>query len=533
MADRLEINVLGGLEVRRDGAALALPHSKKTRALLAFLAVQRAPQRRDALCELLWELPDDPRAALRWSLTKLRPLVNDEQARLEADRERVTFHPHGAEIDLARVRAACLDGADHLSIEELRALEKLFRGAFLEGLDLSSQPAFTTWRLGQQEQARRLHLTLLDAIAGKLGEAWSARAEVLRRRVELDSGDVDAHAGLIAALACAGARAEAEQQREASARMLAAIGPYDSAALDEALQRRRAPPTLQRAPAREDALRLRQEVRFCTARDGVRIAYAVVGQGPPLLKTANWLNHLEYDWESPIMSHLFRAMARAHTFVRYDSRGNGLSDWDAAEPSLDAFVTDLKAVADAAGLERFPLLAISQGCPVAVEFAVRHPERVSKLVLCGGYARGWRKRGNETEIAQREAMLTLTRTGWGSDNPAYRQLFTALFIPDSTLEQKESFNRLQRVTTSPENAARLMSAFADLDVSAQLRLVRAPTLVLHVRGDARVNYADGKELAAGIPGARFVTLEGQNHLIMEQEPAWPRFLEEVNAFLAD
>jgi pimeloyl-ACP methyl ester carboxylesterase/DNA-binding SARP family transcriptional activator len=471
-------------------------------------------------------LPDDPRAALRWSLTKLRPLLNGAHERLEADRERVTFRPVAADIDLDRVRKACAAGLERLDVVALEALERTFRGPFLAGLDLTTQPAFTTWRLGVQEEARRLHLRVLDALADKQRAAPNEFAAVLRRRIEVDPGDEASHAELIRTLARSGAKSGAEQQHEASARMLSAVGPFNESLLAGALRQSPAP----RAAHAEDALR--QEVRFCTARDGVRIAYATVGRGRPLLKTANWLNHLDFDWESPIWRHFFRAFAEDRTLVRYDSRGNGLSDWT-AEFSLDAFVGDLEAVADAAGLERFPVLAISQGCAVAVEFAVRHPERVSKLVLYGGYARGWRKRGDATMIEQREAMQTLIRTGWGRDNPAFRQLFTELFIPDSTPEHMESFNRLQQVTTSPENAVRLHDAFSVLDVRPRLPLVEAPTLVLHVRDDARVSHSEGMELAAGIPGARFVTLAGRNHLLLEHEPAWARFLSEVGGFLAE
>jgi pimeloyl-ACP methyl ester carboxylesterase/DNA-binding SARP family transcriptional activator len=532
----LEIRVLGELEVRRDGAPLALPQSRKTRALLAFLVMHRAPQRRDALCELLWELPDDPRAALRWSLSKLRPLLNEPGVeRLEADRERVCFVPHGAAIDLAHVRGACADGADRLSASELRALAELFRGPFIAGLDLPAQPAFETWRLGQQEQARRLHLCVLDALADRLVDAPQEKAATLRRRIELDPGDPAAHARLIALLAQTGTREEAEQQKQASARMLAAIGPYDETALTAELRQPRlsAPASAGATPPIALDEPLRQDIRFCTARDGVRIAYATVGAGPPLVKTANWLNHLEFDWESPVWRHVFRAFAKDHTLIRYDSRGNGLSDWDADDLSLEALVTDLEAVVDAAGVDRFPLLAISQGCAVAVEFAVRRPERVTKLILYGGYAQGWRLRESDEDRDAREAMITLTRAGWGRNTPAYRQLFTSLFIPGGTPEQMDWFNQLQRITTSPENAARLLSSFGDINVLDKLPLVRAPTLVMHVRGDARVTYGNGRQLAAGIPGARFVTLEGQNHLILEQEPAWPRFLAEMQAFLAE
>lgn len=534
MAQGLEIRLLGELEVRRDGVALALPQSKKTRALIAYLAAQRAPQRREALCDLLWELPDDPRAALRWSLTKIRPLLNDgETERIEADRERVTFAPNGATVDLTHVRERCAAGADNLSVEDLRALEALFRGPFIAGLDLPSQPAFESWRLGQQEQARRLHLCILDALADKLARAPEALSEVLRKRIDLDPGDEAAHARLIAALAQAGAAAQAEAQKQASARMLAAIGPFDQAALDAALRTKRAGAPPPKPPRLELDAQLRQDVRFCTARDGVRIAYATVGAGPPLVKCANWLNHLEYDWDSPVWRYFFRMLAKDYTFVRYDARGNGLSDWDVKDWSLDALVADLEAVVDAAGLERFPLLGMSQGCAVSIEYAVRHPERVSKLVLYGGYARGWRLHDNKQTVQQNEAHLLLTRTGWGRDNPAYRQLFTSFFIPGATQEQMDWFNDLQRITATPENAGNLLSALGDIDVRHRLAQVRTPTLVIHARNDARITLPNGRELATGIPGARFTILESQNHVPLEQEPAMGRFLAEMNAFLAE
>lgn len=536
MGADLDIRVLGELEVRLDGAPLALPQSRKTRALLAYLAVQRAPQRRDALCELLWELPDDPRGALRWSLTKLRPLLNaGETERLKADRERVCFEPERASVDLVRVRDACAGDLSQAGVEDLRALAGLFRGPFVAGLDLPAQPAFETWRLGLQEQARRLHQCVLNALAAKLPCACEDLAAVLRKRIELDPGDEAAHAHLIAELAQSGALAAAEQQHEASARMLSALGPFDASALHEALRQKRARPAAGPAAAPRVTLdeTLRQEVRFCTARDGVRIAYATVGAGPPLVKTANWLNHLEYDWESPIWRPFFRAMAAQHTFIRYDARGNGLSDWDASDLSFDAMVSDLEAVIEASGLERFPLLGISQGCAVAVEYAVRHPERVTGLVLYGGYARGWRLHDRREVVEQVEAQMVLTRIGWGRDNPAYRQMFTSLFIPGATPEQMDWFNQLQRMTTSPDNAARLISAVGDIDVRQRLPLVRAPTLVIHARNDARIALTNGRELATGIPGARFVILESQNHILLEQEPAMTRFLAEIAAFLRD
>jgi pimeloyl-ACP methyl ester carboxylesterase/DNA-binding winged helix-turn-helix (wHTH) protein len=270
-----------------------------------------------------------------------------------------------------------------------------------------------------------------------------------------------------------------------------------------------------------------QEVHFCTASDGVRIAYASAGQGVPLVKAANWLNHLEYDWHSPIWSHLLHALAAERRLIRYDERGNGLSDWDVDDISFEAFVRDLETVVDAAGLERFSLFGISQGSAVSIAYTVRHPERVDRLILYGGFARGRARRNPE----QAETLLALIRQGWGSDNPAFRQFFTSLFVPDGNPEQMQWFNDLQRITTSPENAVRIMQATGQVDISDLLPQVRVPTLVLHARNDAAVPFDEGRRLAAGIPGARFVALESRSHVIVEKEPAWSRLLEEITAFL--
>ena len=278
---------------------------------------------------------------------------------------------------------------------------------------------------------------------------------------------------------------------------------------------------------------LHQDIRYCRAHDGVQIAYASVGEGPPLVKAANWMNHLEYDWESPIMRHWFTELAKTHRVVRYDERGNGLSDWQVDDLSFESFVADLETVVDAAGLERFPLLGISQGCAVSIAYAVRHPERVSALVLYGGYAAGWRARGETEEVERREAMLQLTRFGWGQDNPAFRQVFTSLFVPGGTAEQMAWFNELQRMSTSPENAARIQDVLSRLDVRQLLPEVRAPTLVLHNRGDSVAPFECGREFAKTIPGARFVPLDSPNHILLQHEPAWPKFLAEVRSFLAE
>ncbi len=276
-----------------------------------------------------------------------------------------------------------------------------------------------------------------------------------------------------------------------------------------------------------------QEIRFCQSKDGVQLAYARIGEGPPLVKTGHWMTHLEYDLESPVWRHFYRELSRDHAFYRYDARGNGLSDRDVPDVTFENFVDDLEAVVDAAGIERFALLGISQGCAVSVAYAVRHPERVSHLILHGGFAVGWKKRARtEAEKQAGEAMVTLMRLGWGQENPAFRQMFTSQFIPGASKEQADWFNEFQRICSTPTDAARNLLANGEADVTALLPQIRVPTLVMHARNDARVPFESGRRLAAGIPGARFVPIESENHIMLEGEPGLARFLEELKAFIA-
>ena len=283
-------------------------------------------------------------------------------------------------------------------------------------------------------------------------------------------------------------------------------------------------------PGRADRMPA-QEVSFCRTSEGINLAVAVCGKGLPVVKAANWMNHVEFDWQSPVWSPLLTRLAAQFRLIRYDERGTGLSDWDVGEISFETFVRDLETVADALDLHRFALFGNAQGAAVAITYAVRHPERVSRLVLSGGYAQGWRARGNPAEIEGRKALLRLVRVGWGQDNPAFRQVFTSLMIPGGTLEQSQWVNDLQRVSTSPANAARLLQVFGDIDVTQLLPRVAAPTLVLHSRGDAPCPFEQGLMLARGIPNARFVALESRNNVILSHEPAWQRFVAEVCAFL--
>ena len=276
----------------------------------------------------------------------------------------------------------------------------------------------------------------------------------------------------------------------------------------------------------------RQTIRFCTSSDGTRIAIASIGSGPPLVRAAHWLSHVEYDLQSPVWRPWLTELSRNHCYVRYDQRGCGLSDREVNDLSLDAWVSDLEAVVDSLGLKRFPLFGMSQGGAVAIAYAARHPERVSHLVFAGAYARGsLRRGGTEVDRLEAQTLVNLIRVGWGRNHAGFRQVFPYRFIPRGTPEQLRWWGELEQVTAGADVAARTLEAFQTIDVSEMARSLSVPTLILHARGDVAVPFDEGRLLAALIPGARFVPLESDNHVLLETEAAWPLFLSEIRAFL--
>lgn len=301
----------------------------------------------------------------------------------------------------------------------------------------------------------------------------------------------------------------------------------------EALGRALEGPATPRSTRAAGGWRLPQEIRFCQTSDGVRLAYASTGKGPALVKTSNWLSHLEFDATSPMWRHWWTGLSASHRLIRYDERGSGLSDREVADIGMEAWVRDLEAVVDAAGLERFALLGVSRGGAIAIEYAARHPDRVSHLVLHGTYGRGRRARATPEGRRQVEMELDMVRLGWGQANPAFRQAFTTMFFPEATAEQMQWFNELQQVSASPGNAGRMLEASYELDVTAAARKITTPTLILHCNRDARVPFEAGRELAAMIRGARFVSLDSGNHIPLEHEPAWAQFLDELRRFTAE
>jgi pimeloyl-ACP methyl ester carboxylesterase/DNA-binding CsgD family transcriptional regulator len=280
------------------------------------------------------------------------------------------------------------------------------------------------------------------------------------------------------------------------------------------------------------AKQFRQHIRYVQASDGARLAWAESGEGPVVVKAANWLTHLEYEWESPVWKHWLQFFSGQFRFVRYDERGCGMSESKVGDMSVDQWVSDLESVIEAARPEGpVTLLGISQGAAACIGYALRHPDRVARMILYGGYARGAYRRGTpEFQVAYR-AMIDLTRVAWGSDNPTFRQLFTSRFIPGGNAEQLQWFNDLCRKTTTGEVAAQLLESRGATDVEALLDKLRTPTLVLHARDDAVIPVSEGRLLAGAIPGAEFVELDSRNHILLADEPAWKRFQDAVLAFV--
>ncbi len=526
----IRILTLGELAIERAGEPLTLPASRRTRALFGYLLLTGRPHRRERLCEVFWELPDDPRAALRWSLSKIRRLINDDQKeRLQADRERASLHSDDLIIDLLSMAETLED--DQMDPPALQAMIDALAETLLDGTDLPDQPQYQNWLTAERESVKRLRGQALHRLAEHADLAPDRMLTVAREWSDLEPFNPQAATLLVTRLDQFGKVSEAAERRKAFGDRFRTAGIAWSEKGPRKPERSTAPPARpENLTARQ--LQMRQRIQFCSAKDGVRIAYASVGDGPPIVKAANWLSHLELDWDAPIWSPLLRDLAQDHRVIRYDERGNGLSDWDVESIDLDSFVTDLETVVETTDLERFALLGISQGAAVSIEYAVRHPERVACLILFGGYPAGWRIGATPEEILEREAIMTLTATGWGRDNPAYRQIFSSTFMPSATHEELDWFNEFQRQTTSAENAVRFLSAFGDIDVRHRLSKLRVPTLVIHSLGDRRIPASIGRDLAATISDAEFTGLDSDNHLLLGREPASRAFLQAVRAFLA-
>lgn len=528
----ISIELLGRTSVRAGDLALPLPTSRKTRALLGYLVLTETAQRRDRLCELLWEVPDDPRGALRWSLSKLRPIINfDGRERLGTDQGSVFMLLDDVDVDVHRINR-CLkeDGAP----EALRTAWQAATELLLIDCELADQPNFNAWVTLERQKVTNMRvalakrLTLCDQVDPDEAILWADRW--------LDDRPLDAEAAQ-AAVACRHRTGRIEEAVQRAAELEVAfrkagmqIPSFVTREPDQA------PPSQPKSfvPAGSEQ-RPRQIVRFARTADDVCLAWTSSGAGdaPPLVKTTCWLTHLELEREAPIWTPIYRELAVERRFIRYDGRGGGLSDWDVPNIDFNSFVTDLETVVDAAGVERFPLLGISPGVAVAIEYAARHPERVSHLILFGGACAGWRFQANPGEVRKRDAVTVMAEVEWDQDSASSRCVFSATQVPTATQDELAWFDEFRRKSTSPRNAARFLQVFLDLDSRHRLAELKVPTLVLHSRNDPRVPVWAGRALATAIPGAQFVGLDSANHMLIGREPASSAFVAAVRRFLTE
>lgn len=578
--------LFGAPRLEQDGRVIDIPR-RKTMALLAYLAATgkahthaahtHAAHTREALAALFWPEHDQSSALanLRRDLSRLKQVLGEEV--LQAERLQVSLSQKDKIwVDSTAFQELVKQTHQHsqndVCEECVLRLENgvaLYGDSFLAGFTLPDCPGFDEWQFFVAEGLRQeLAITLQTLIEWhiRLGD-FERSITYARQWLAQDYFHEPAHRMLMQLYAWSGQQAAALRQYQECARILKQeldvepeeetvkffeaikarqLHPPESHWLDAAKPVDTLIPDLEEQLMQYDALvqasqdapsassPLRQQIHFCRSCDGVTLAYAVVGKGPVLVKAANWLSHLEFDWNSPVWKHWLVELAQKHSLVRYDERGCGLSDWAVEDMSFEAWVRDLEAVVDAAGVERFPLLGISQGGAIAIAYAIRHPEKVSHLILYGSYARGKLMRKLTPEqVEEVQVFNQLIRLGWGKEHPAFRQVFSTLFLPEGTAEQIHAFNELQRITSTPENAARIVQGFNTIDVRELATQIRAPTLVMHARGDLRIPLAEGELLASLIPGARFVALESKNHILLESEPAWQRFLFEVESFLGD
>jgi pimeloyl-ACP methyl ester carboxylesterase len=482
------------------------------------------PQRRDSLCELFWDETSDPKGALRWSLSKIRKFVNERNnERLITDRQRIMLLTNDVSVDVHHIKNRI--SSDIISAEELQKYLSKLESTFLEGLDLEALTSFQRWLVSERIEMEHLYFEVLKKLWNHPHSTQEQKLSYMKIGLAKDPYNIEIAKSLLQQMDRLGfISAKEKLLSEISQR-------FHDAGIKWEEYSTQTTNFADTSVSNQDIL-ARQQIKFCNTKDNTRIAYASVGEGYPIIKAANWLSHLEYDWNAPIWSPLYRKLASKHRVIRYDERGNGLSDWDVEDLSFNAFVDDLETVVQQTNLSKFALLGISQGASVSIEYAIKHPDKVSHLILFGAYASGWRINTSEQEIRKREAIITLTEGGWGQDNPAYRQIFSTTFMPSANKEELDWFNEFQRQTTSPENAARFLSVFGDIDVREQLAKVQVPTIVIHSLHDQRIPLATGQALAASIPNAEFVGLESDGHLLLGREPASDVFVETVKDFIA-
>ncbi len=521
---RVHISMLGGFEIVIDDRPVASAELNRRHSALLVKLLALAPGRRmhrEQVVDALW--PEIPADAVSNRLHKAAHFVRKATGVTDSivlAGDAVALFPNAQlTVDVDEFDAAARTAIGTRDTTAAARAVDVYRGELLP-LDPYEEWAFNTRQRLALRQRELLRL---------LGRHDDILA--------LDPADEAAHLGVMQRMLDSDDRAGALRQFELLTRALddeLGIGPSAEAiALRDRAADSSAPSTRPDSSPRWTSLAT-QVVHRCSTPDGVRLAYATSGSGPPLVKASNWLTHIDYDWSSPVWRHWWQALSQHHTLVRYDERGCGLSDWDVDDDSytLDAWVRDLETVVDALGLERFPLLGISQGGPIAIRYAAKHPERVSHVIVYGTCARGSWERASDDRRRELAALGQLIRVSWGSDEPGFRQVYDAKFMPDGPLETWRAFDELQRRSTSPRNALRLWNAFGALDCSESARQLDVPTLILHSTNDLVWSFAEAEDLHAMVSGSKLVALDSRNHILSAHEPAFGHFVGEIAHFLA-
>jgi DNA-binding SARP family transcriptional activator/pimeloyl-ACP methyl ester carboxylesterase len=519
----VSIRLLGGFEVAIDGRIVpSTAFARRDSSLLVKLLALNPTRRlhREQAVDALW--PEAEVAATGNRLHKAAHFVRKATGVVEsvvlADGTVALFPDAEVTVDVTAF--------DEMAARAMRTGEAAVaeRAVALYGGELLPHDPYESWAFNVRQRLSMRHRELLRALH---------RFDEI---VAIDPADESAHVGIMQRMLEGGDHAGVRRQFELLCHVLdeqLGLGPSDEAVSLNDRAQRATPRTVPAALAPRFAPLATQVVQRCRTADGTRLAFATSGTGPPLVKASNWLTHLDYDWHSPVWRHWWQALSQRHLLVRYDERGCGLSDWDVDESSytLDAWVEDLETVVDALGLERFPLLGISQGGPIAITYAARHPERVSHVVVYGTCGRATWDHASEQRRRELAALGELIRVSWGSDAPGFRQIYDAKFLPDGPLETWRAFDELQRRSTSPRNAHRLWRAFGSLDCSEAARRLDVPTLILHGAGDQVWSIGEAEELRALIDGSRFVVLDSRNHILQADEPAFGRFVDELEQFI--
>jgi DNA-binding SARP family transcriptional activator/alpha-beta hydrolase superfamily lysophospholipase len=535
----IRLNLIGGFQcLTSDGHPVEFTLAKD-QGLIAILALSEGyvcP--RSHIIDLLWSSRGDEQArvSLRHSLWSLKKILGDGADEvLQIDRKRIGLNPDRLTSDVGQF----LELANSSKTEDIEKAVTLYKGDLLENLIIRDQVWDEWLTLARESLGSKLAELLCTLIDRYTTESRPKKLiDSGHRLVELDPFREQGHRALMRGYAESNQRPLALKQfercRDLLQKELNSSPSPETQELFLQIKNGRSVTVqndVETASQAEINLVAQSAVRYCLSDDGVSIAHAQVGKGYPLVAAGSWITHLQEDWSNPGWGHYLRHLAKDFTLIRYDQRGNGMSDWDNVDISFDKMVDDLSSVIDCYDYEKVAIFGPSQAASVSIAYAQKYPEKVSHLILYGGYSRGRRRRGDPDSAAESEALVTLIRQGWGRDNPAIRQTMTSLFMPDANQQEAAWFNEFQKTCGPAANIARFREMFDEIYVTDLLADIKVPTLVIHCVDDSVAPLSEGKLIASRIPDARFVTLNSKNHMVFEKDPEFSRFLHYVHEFM--